>query len=57
MRVLARVRAGSMMGAVHLFEEANQYLQGVQELAGDDAALRRTADSARAIGAEEWVRV
>jgi serine/threonine protein kinase/tetratricopeptide (TPR) repeat protein len=42
-RVLARVRAASMMGAVHLFEEANRYAEGLLELAGSDSGLRRTA--------------
>jgi tetratricopeptide (TPR) repeat protein len=42
-RVLARIRAGSMTGAVHLFDEANKYVDEVRELAGDDTAVRRTA--------------
>ena len=42
-RVLARIRSGSMMGAVHLFDEANRYVEGVLELAGADDSLRRMA--------------
>jgi eukaryotic-like serine/threonine-protein kinase len=42
-RVLGRIRACSMMGAVSLFDEAEHYAKEVRELAGDDAVLRRTA--------------
>jgi len=42
-RVQARVLVASMMGAVHAFDEAGEYIESALELCGDDAMLARTA--------------
>lgn len=47
-RVQARVHAARILGALHQFEAAHQYLEDAVTIAGDDAKLTRTARAAAA---------